>query len=205
MNNRTKFIQTLRRHKINDRTLSTILGDVRTHVEKHGRLYGTRLVEDLTGISLHMPRNNKHAVHLTQSVIVQIHKNPDIDPNEAITAAKEYYEAYSTNPANQWMYVEKEYTSSEGTTNVTITDEVDVQVPVKADGSIKKGGRAILIEELYRKYVLEGTEPVTRKQMIDLFVKEVGMTPAGASTYFANAKSKFGDPKGLIQSGRGKK
>ena len=73
-------------------------------------------------------------------------------------------------------------------------------MPVKADGSIKKGGRAILIEELYRKYVLEGTEPVTRKQMIDLFVKEVGMTPAGASTYFANAKAKFGDPKGLIQS-----
>ena len=48
----------------------------------------------------------------------------------------------------------------------------------------KKGWKAIKAKELYLKHRKE----YSRKQFIELFVKEVDMTPAGASTYHANLK-----------------
>lgn len=63
-----------------------------------------------------------------------------------------------------------------------------------ADGKpkAKKGATKELTQELYLKNKDKGW---TRKQFIDLFVKEAGMTDAGASTYYSNLKKKFGGSK----------
>lgn len=51
---------------------------------------------------------------------------------------------------------------------------------------VKKKDQA---EQMYK----ENKDELTRKQMIDKFVSEIGMTKAGASTYYHNCKKKFED------------
>lgn len=55
------------------------------------------------------------------------------------------------------------------------------------DGSpaSKKGDKKLLAKEVYEANKGKLT---TRKEWIELLVKEVGLTPAGASTYYANLK-----------------
>lgn len=51
----------------------------------------------------------------------------------------------------------------------------------------KKTKKKDLAEQIYQ----DNKDDLTRKQMIDMFVSEVGMTKAGASTYYHNCKKKF--------------
>ena len=54
----------------------------------------------------------------------------------------------------------------------------------------KKGVKKELSKQVYLEQI-KG-KGISRKQAIEIFVKEVKMTPAGASTYYANCKKKFG-------------
>lgn len=57
---------------------------------------------------------------------------------------------------------------------------------VKA-GKAKKGARKVLGLRVYSEKI-DGKD-LTRKEAIAILVEEVGLTPAGASTYYANFKS----------------
>jgi len=63
----------------------------------------------------------------------------------------------------------------------------DAPPKLNEDGSpaMKKGDKKLLAKEVYEAN--KGKE-MTRKQWIELLVAEVGLTPAGASTYYANLK-----------------
>lgn len=191
--------QVLRKNNINPMSVAQALQGARELVEKRGRMGAARLIEELTGIRPAIPTHNKKAVHFTQAIIQGLMLDNKADCNVLIDTANIRVEKMANDPSNAWMYVEKEDDTS---TKVQVSSEVNVSVKVNSDGQIKKGGRAILAEELYNKYVINGTEAVTRSFMIDVFVREIGMTPAGASTYFANMKAKMGDPKSLITSKR---
>lgn len=73
---------------------------------------------------------------------------------------------------------------------VAIVDGIDVKVEVKADGSLKKGAKRILADELYKKYMLV-TTPLTNQQFIAILMKELKMTKAGSTTYAYDCKKKY--------------
>lgn len=74
---------------------------------------------------------------------------------------------------------------------VAVVEGIDVKVEVKADGKIKKGGKQILAAELYKKHVVEATNPVDNQGFIKILMSELGMTKAGATTYAYNCKKQF--------------
>lgn len=73
---------------------------------------------------------------------------------------------------------------------VAVCDGIDVKVEVKADGSLKKGAKRILADELYKKYMLV-TTPLTNQQFIAILMKELKMTKAGSTTYAYDCKKKY--------------
>lgn len=74
------------------------------------------------------------------------------------------------------------------TTNTWAFAKKDVEPNVDANGNFKpkKGAKKDLALRVYSD---NKDKDLTRKQWIELLVKEVGLTPAGASTYYANLKS----------------
>ena len=73
---------------------------------------------------------------------------------------------------------------------VSVCEGIDVKVEVKADGSLKKGAKRILADELYKKYMLV-TTPLTNQQFIAILMKELKMTKAGSTTYAYDCKKKY--------------
>lgn len=67
----------------------------------------------------------------------------------------------------------------------------DENAPPKLDanGNIapKKGDKKIIAKKVYEEQIKD--KVITRKEAIALLVKEVGLTPAGASTYYSNLRN----------------
>lgn len=97
-------------------------------------------------------------------------------------------------PSNSWMFAQPESTQKQ-TSEVHTIGGVDVAVVVKSDGKIKKGGKEVIALELYRKHVLDATEPLSNKALVELFMKEMNMSKAGATTYAYNVRKKLGENK----------
>ena len=74
---------------------------------------------------------------------------------------------------------------------VAVCEGIETKVEIKADGKIKKGGKQILAVELYKKHVVEATNPVDNQGFIAILMKELGMTKAGATTYRYNLAKQF--------------
>lgn len=72
--------------------------------------------------------------------------------------------------------------------NPWVFAQLEAEVKLNADGTPapKKGDKKVIAKDVYEKNKDKG---LARKQWIELLVKEVGLTPAGASTYYANLKS----------------
>lgn len=67
----------------------------------------------------------------------------------------------------------------------------DEEPKVDSEGNPKKkkGAKKDMAIELYGKYRNEKS----RKEIIQLFIDEIGMSKAGATTYYHNMKKEFGD------------
>ena len=93
--------------------------------------------------------------------------------------------------SNSWMFVESgAYTPAKAAGNqVAVVDGVDTKVEVKADGSIKKGGKKVLALEIYRREAAKGA--VNTSEFTKMLSKELGMSTVGARTYAYNAKKEF--------------
>lgn len=72
-----------------------------------------------------------------------------------------------------------------------VAEGIDVKVAVKADGSIKKGGKQTLSVEMYKKHVMEAAVPLNNQEFIALLMRELKMTKSGATTYAWNCKKQF--------------
>lgn len=193
--------QVLKQHKIGIDSQSTVVQGLRKVFENGGTAAFNNILEELTGTRFQFPQKAVKARLMGTKMILDAYNGQE----PSLTVAVEYVQSLENNPKNSYMFVEtSEMSGGQQLETKQVSEEVNIEVKVKADGKIARGGRAVLAEELYRKYIIEGTEPTSRSAMVELFVKEIGMTPAGASTYFANAKKRFGDPKQLIQSSRKK-
>lgn len=132
---------------------------------------------------------------VTQAVVETLVKNvgTPLDEVDVLQAAKARAHKFVTNPATQYYFAKADTGSSApGNEQIVAGSSVDVKVAVKADGSIKKGGKEVLAVALYEKHVKNAETPLDNQGFIAVLMKELGMTKAGATTYNYNMKKKFG-------------
>jgi hypothetical protein len=131
------------------------------------------------------------------------HQIANVD--EFLAICEKYATERVNDPKNAFIYAKPEVTVDTAN-NVQVVEGIDVKVPVKADGKIKKGGKQILADELYKKYVLEANTPSTNQEFIAIVMKDLDMSKAGATTYAYNCKKKLGVHKnGEVKSKKGRK
>jgi hypothetical protein len=177
-------------------------------VELINLLLGTQLTADeffSTATQLDDGLLEDFELMTTQAVAETVVKmvGTPMDEAEVLANAKARAMKLLTSPEHKWMFAKAIRTTDAGEQQAVV-EGVDVKVAVKtaADGSvkIKKGGKEVLAEALYAKYVdsLNGAE-YNNQAFIAILVKELGMSKAGATTYNYNMKKKHGgkiDAKG---------
>ena len=134
-----------------------------------------------------------YAITIAQAAVESVIKQDGVVDNLDLlmTEAKLRADKFITNPAHAWMFAKPEVTSV-STTEVAVAAGVEMKVAIKADGTIKKGGKELLAVELYKKHVVNSATPVDNQGFIKILMKELGMTKSGATTYNYNMKKKFG-------------
>lgn len=159
------------------------------------KLLGTNLTRNDLVAGVEDTVAAEYEMMVAQGVAEVVVKNVGQPLDEAVVLAnsKARVARLMSAPQHQWMFAKAEPTSYGGaTTNVAVAAGIEMKVAIKADGSIKKGGKELLAAELYKKHVLESATPVDNQGFIAILVKELGMTKSGATTYNYNMKKKFG-------------
>lgn len=170
-------------------------------VELINMLLGTQMTADeffSTAAQLDNGLREDFELMTTQAVAETVVKmvGTPMDEAEVLANAKARALKLLTSPEHKWMFAKAIRTADEGEQQAVV-EGVDIKVAVKtaADGSvkIKKGGKEVLAEALYTKYVAElnGAE-YNNQAFIAILVKELGMSKAGATTYNYNMKKKHG-------------
>lgn len=135
-----------------------------------------------------------YAITITQAAVESVIKQDGVIDNVDLlmSDAKARADKFITNPAHRWMFAKPEVIST-STTEIAVATGIELKVAVKADGTIKKGGKELLAVELYKQYLatLNGAE-YDNQSFIKILIKELGMTKSGATTYNYNMKKKFG-------------
>lgn len=165
------------------------------------------MIEDMVGVVPEI-KDARHGRVMAQRIAVMIdaqdHKLTDI--GVMIEDADKYATTYLNDPSRAWMWA-SEPTAEEVAAVSTNIEGVTVQVAVNADtGKIKKGGKQILVLELYKKHVLEATPPLSNQEFIQVVMRDLQMSKAGATTYAWNAKKELGEPEGgIVKAKKGRK
>jgi hypothetical protein len=199
----------LRHLDINPNSVMRAVQEVRLHIEERGtepseaisfmqRVFGTAP----SYAEVHEQKMCSPFVYavtvaqaMTEAAIKQ-HGQIDNDTLPLLLAnAKKRAEGVIMKPENRCMYAEAESVTGGNTTSAAVAKSVDTVVEVKASGEIKKGGKQILAEALYRKHVLDTPSPLTNQEFIKVLIAEAQMTKGGATTYAFNLKKKLGAPK----------
>lgn len=122
----------------------------------------------------------------TFALVEDIIKNDCVvnDLDEAMGRAMQKANSFINNSTNSWMFV-----SDQPMTKQAVVDGVDTKVIIKANGSIKKGGKKILALEIYKRELLKGD--VLPGELAKMFVNELGMTLSGARTYVYDTKKAY--------------
>lgn len=174
-----------------------------TAVGENGHIrLGVQLVDDLLGVKAEFADGNEALLTTQYIVDAALLSEGNVEDGEiALQAALRKVEAFRNKPDNKWIFAKKAETV-DTSNQEQVSEMTDVKVAVKADGTIKKGGRQVLAAALYQKYVVEATEKPTNAWFKELLVKELGMSSAGASTYAYNCDAEH---KMLVKATKGKK
>lgn len=159
----------------------------------------TELVEKILGVTVDFPQTDDRAyipAYITVQAIVQnvIRAGCKFDDaNLVVEEGRQHCAKFMSNPANAWMFaVEQSITAP--TNDVAVAEGIDIKVAVKADGTIKKGGKQILAKALYEQYRASPEFDANNENQpfIAILVKQLGMSKAGATTYNYDLKKAFG-------------
>ena len=134
----------------------------------------------------------KTALHVAQYIVLTFVQNESYDEELALSDAFKKAESLRTAKETSWCFAKPEAAAKAGETISAVVEGIETQVAVNADGSIKKGGKQVLTNELYKKHVLETDTPVTSKQFTAILESQLGLTKSGASTYSYNARKANG-------------
>ena len=152
---------------------------------------GFKLVETLTGHPVDV-EDVVRGVHTGQLNLFQLmfaqaavefaikHQGLTVEAADIVVAAKQRAIGVLTSAQFQFLVPSVE------------SPKPEVGVAVVSDGKggtrIKNGGRKILVQNLYQKHVIDAVPPMPNKEFVELLVKELGMSKAGATTYAYEAK-----------------
>lgn len=166
--------------------------DVKSAVNLINKLLGTNVSSADVIVGVEDPRlYGDFGLMVAQAVAEAVVKNINqpVDEVEVLVNAKARATKIFTAPQHKWMFAKPEVTVE---TSVAVADGIETKVAVKADGSIKKGGKEVLAAELYKKYVasLNGAA-YDNQTFIKILVDQLGMTKPGATTYNFNCKKRF--------------
>jgi hypothetical protein len=184
----------LRALHINQDSPTRAIQEVRTKVEESLTPINEAngIIYDITGVQKSY-KDVRYAMHIAQAVVIAAITHESFDPDEIIYAAEDAEEKLRKD--QPWMFVESGHynVSTAGKSEqVAFVQGLDVKVAVSESGKIKKGGKQVLTEALYKKYMLEADVPLTNVEFVAMLVKDAGMTKGGANTYAGNLKKKLG-------------
>jgi hypothetical protein len=191
----------------NGNTIAQIVQSIREKIEGSAQpvVTANAIIEDIIGTSQAIT-DVRVARVVAQRLAVKCHEAGYhiVHVHEMVEEAVEYANKYTNDPSKQWMWTsEDQAASSELKSEVK---GVDVQVAVDSTGKIKKGGKQVLVLELYKKHVLEAETPMTNKEFIEVVMSDLQMSKAGASTYAWNARKELGEPEGgIVKAKKGRK
>lgn len=195
---------------INAHSVLAAVQDVREKIDMAPDPLGsaTKLVEELTGVKL-TDVSADHARITAQRVaelIIRANHNVD-NPEDLVAEGIKYADAFLADKSRSWMFAKSEETKQAVAEAVqTVVPGIETKVAVNNDGTIKKGGRQVLVAEMYRTYVLEAEAPLSNQAFIAKIVSDLKMTKSGATTYAYNVRKELGEPAGgMEKSARGRK
>ena len=178
--------QVLTRLNINCSSVATAVQQVRFLVERAADPLAAAkaIFVQITHPDTEFDFDDPNEARLIVANLVQhaIKQGEGYDPNTALTNATKWLKQYRI--ANPWAFTRDEAYSAVPTKTET---RHDVSVQVKEDGSLKKGAKQLLAQALYDK-----NKGLDNKQLVELFMKELDMSQAGARTYVYNCKKSKG-------------
>ena len=134
------------------------------------------LIEEITGESIKFKDTDLYRftyAYLCTEAISRSNNTDKLNADELLTIAKEKARILKSN--NMWMFAKSE-------TPAKLDDE--------GNAKPKKGAKKTLAMEVYAEFIKD--KVAARKDAIAILVEKVGLTPAGASTYYANLKKHNG-------------
>jgi len=155
------------------------------------------IVQAVAGVPMPKLDNIKKETVVAQAVVQTAVIHEEFNGEAAVHAGVAKAETMAADPKYSFVFVKTEPVEDKGGTLVANVDGKEYKVEVKSNGKIKKGGKQVLAAQLF-----EANKTSTTAELVALFVKELGMTKAGATTYVYNVRKKAG----LVETGkRGRK
>lgn len=192
----------------NSNSIQGVVQAIREKIEGSAQplVVAKAIIEQMIGAAPDLP-DVRFARVLAQRIAVLLveQEHHIVDVHGLVEAAVVYAKKYTTDPNKQWMWVVEDTATA---TEVSTTIEgVQTQVAVNAvTGKIKKGGKQVLVLELYKKHVLDATPPMTNQEFIQVVMKDLQMSKAGATTYAWTARKELGEPEGgIVKAKKGRK
>lgn len=135
------------------------------------------------------------AITTTQAIVEYcVQQHHTVDEETLLTHAWKRANDYINKKSNQWMFAYAVESAAQSSSNV---EGVQVQVEVKADGKIKKGGKTVIAEAMYMQFLAdkaarnEGPLSSDNQAFIKILMDKLEMSKAGASTFGFNCRKKF--------------
>lgn len=113
------------------------------------------------------------------------------DAEQLYFNAVERTKTFMTDPSKRWMFATDASAQRVAAPTRVVQTAGGTAVEVNDAGKIKKGTKGPAAEKLYETHVVNAKEPLNRQQFMELLMKELAMTKAGASTYEYNCRKKF--------------
>lgn len=147
------------------------------------------MIREITGIDTSFVDDNIALTTVQYIVDAVVRDRVYVDVSLMVDDCKQRAHVLVDNPKNDWMY--KKHSRESGPVIMSEIAGVDIQVEVKADGKIKKGGKAILAVGLLHNYIdscVADGKVYVPKEMKKILVDSIEMTELGAGTYEYNMR-----------------
>jgi hypothetical protein len=188
-----------------NKSIQSVVQSIREHIEMAPNpiVRAGAIIDTMIGIIPPID-DARYGRVLAQRIAVLIDEHAYILPNvqDIVTAADVYARKYITDPNKTWMWATADAEAAADAQPVV----VDGVVTQPASGKIKKGGKQVLVLDLYKAHVLEAETPLSNQEFVQVVMKELQMSKAGATTYAWNAKKELGEPEGgIVKAKKGRK
>lgn len=184
---------TLNRMDIDTNSIIRAVQQVREIVGEDKAKGASRFIKSLLSLDVKFDDENVALATAQYATEAAIKANGEIgDEQVLLDGAQQRAVKFVTEKGNAWMFARDEATAPKSVETKAFVEGLETKVAVRKDGSIARGGKQTLAAELFRKHVLESTTPCDNACFVNILVKELDMTKAGARTYAHSLRAKHG-------------